>query len=105
MKQLKNMYVAVAGLPSEDAANIPDDLTAEKMVDVVKVYFSASIGAARDVVEELLSQVRAHFNRLCYSLYVFLENVSARHEIIEFPQDMCSSSIELGRRVVFEHTT
>lgn len=50
------MYMAVAGLPSEDAADVPDDLTEEKMVEVIKTYFSVSMNATREVVEDLLSQ-------------------------------------------------
>lgn len=58
MKQLRKMYLAVAGLPSEDTYDIPDDLTVEKMVEVIKIYFAASLGAMKEVVEDLLSQAR-----------------------------------------------
>lgn len=58
MKQLRNMYLAVSGAPPKEVVEIPDDLTAEKMVEVVKLYFAASIGATRNVVETLLAQAR-----------------------------------------------
>lgn len=58
MSLLKKLYRAVAQVPAvEEAAKIPTDLTAEKMVTVVKAFFDASNVVIRDVVEELLAEV------------------------------------------------
>ncbi|CAM9248059.1 unnamed protein product [Laminaria digitata] len=57
MSLLKKLYRAVAQAPAvEEAAKIPTDLTAEKMVTVVKAFFDASNVVIRDVVEELLAE-------------------------------------------------
>lgn len=59
MKLLKHLYLAVSGLPSdEEAVELPDDLTAEKMVTVVTAFFKASNNVIETVVQELLAKAR-----------------------------------------------
>lgn len=58
MKLLKHLYLAVSGLPSdEEEVQLPDDLTAEKMVTVVTAFFKASNDVIENVVKELLAKV------------------------------------------------
>ena len=65
MRVLKKLYQAVANSPAvEQAAPIPNDLTAEKMATVVTAFFEASNGVIRSVVEELLAEVRKMPNRV-----------------------------------------
>lgn len=58
MKRLKSTYLAIAGAPLDEVGGVPEGLTAEKMVEVVKVYFDASMEATRSVLEGLKAQVR-----------------------------------------------
>lgn len=55
---LKHMYSMVSGLPSDEAVELPEDLTAEKMVTVVTAFFKASNNVIETVVQELLAKVR-----------------------------------------------
>lgn len=62
MKLLKHLYLAVSNLPSdEQAVELPEDLTAEKMVTVVTAFFKASNNVIEAVVQELLAKVRCTF--------------------------------------------
>lgn len=57
MRILKKLYQAVSNAPvMEQAAPVPSDLTAEKMVTVVTAFFDASNSVIRSVVEELLAE-------------------------------------------------
>lgn len=62
MKLLKRMYLVVSNLPSdEEAVELPEDLTVEKMVTVVAAFFKASNDVLETVVQELLAKVRCTF--------------------------------------------
>lgn len=64
MKILKAMYLRVSNLPSDEAVELPEDLTAEKMVTVVTAFFKASNNVIETVVQDLLAKVRCtHFIR------------------------------------------
>ncbi|CAM9860296.1 unnamed protein product, partial [Hapterophycus canaliculatus] len=59
MQMLRRLYLAVSKLPSdEQETELPDDLTAEKMVTVVKAFFKASNGVLESVIQELLAKAR-----------------------------------------------
>lgn len=56
---LRRLYLAVSNLPSdEQETELPDDLTAEKMVTVVKAFFKASNNVIESVIQELLAKAR-----------------------------------------------
>lgn len=58
MKQLKAMYLGIMGVAADEAApDLPEDLTAEKMVEAVKAYFASLLSATRTVLESMRAQV------------------------------------------------
>lgn len=60
MKLLKHLYLAVSGLSSdEEEVELPDDLTAGKMVTVVTLFFKASNNVIENAIKELVAKVGA----------------------------------------------
>ncbi|CAM9512994.1 unnamed protein product, partial [Scytosiphon promiscuus] len=60
-QMLRRLYLAVSNLPSEEQEiELPDDLTAEKMVTVVKAFFKASNNVIESVIQELLAKARSN---------------------------------------------
>lgn len=59
MKLLKHLYLSVSNLPTEEVeVELPDDLTAEKMVMVVQAFWKASTSVIEAVVQDTLARVR-----------------------------------------------
>lgn len=66
MEALKMMYLSVSNEPAEEKApDLPDDLSAEKMVTVVTIFFAAANKVVRETVEELLAEA-SHTDRHAY---------------------------------------